>query len=161
MCKISVSSHHNALDQRSGDSKDNYELMTSQSITWRKDFPDCEMLDTMIASALKKLLTHVHFRWRVSVEEQRAQKDDRFLRGRQIAYMIYEYFRATGACEAVQGLSNLFNIRLQNDDVQDLDTRWDQALLAASEFAYGSGPGRFIQVKIKEFCSASDCLGYV
>ena len=34
----------------------------------------------------------MHFRERVSVEEQRAQKDDRFLRGRQIAYIIYEYF---------------------------------------------------------------------
>ena len=42
--------------------------------------------------------------------------------------MIYELFRATRAHEAVQGLSDLFNIRLQNDDVQDSDTRWDQAL---------------------------------
>ena len=46
--------------------------------------------------------------------------------------MIYEYFRATGASEAVQGLSNLFSFSLQNDDVQDLDVRWDQALLSAS-----------------------------
>ena len=38
------------------------------------------MLDVMTASALKKLLTHVHIRKRVSVEEQRAQKYDRFLR---------------------------------------------------------------------------------
>ena len=29
---------------------------------------------------------------RISLEEQRAQKEDRFLRGRQIAYLIYEYF---------------------------------------------------------------------
>ena len=71
------------------------------------DFPDFDMLDAMIAFALK-LLTHVHFRKRVSVEEQRAQKHDLFSRGRQIAYMIYEYFRATGACEEVQGLSTLF-----------------------------------------------------
>ena len=47
--------------------------------------------------------------------------------------MIYEHFRATGAYDAVQGLSDLFNIRLQNDDVQDFDVRWDQALLSASE----------------------------
>ena len=33
----------------------------------------------------------------------------------------------------VQGPSGLFSIRLQNDDVQDFDTRWDQAPLAASE----------------------------
>ena len=43
-----------------------------------------------------------------------AQNHDRFLRGRQIAYMICEHFRATGAHEAVQGLSDVFNKRLQN-----------------------------------------------
>ena len=98
------------------------ELLTSRSIVGRTDFPDYERLGAMIASALKKLLDkHVHFRRRVSVEEQRAQKYDRFLRGRQIAYMIYEHYRATGAYEAVQGLSDLFNLRSQNDDVQDFD----------------------------------------
>ena len=91
------------------------------------------MLDAKIASALKKITTSVHFRRKVSVEEQGAQKYDRFLRGRQIAYMIYEHFRATGAYEAVQGPSDLFTIRLQDDDVQDVDTRWDHSLLTASE----------------------------
>ena len=91
------------------------ELMTSRSIMERTYFPDYDMLDAKIASALKKLLDmHVHFRRRASVEEQRAQKYDRFLRRRQIAYMIYEHFRATGAYEEVQGLSALFNIRLQS-----------------------------------------------
>ena len=93
------------------------------------------MLDAMIVSALKRLLDkHIHFRKRASVEEQRAQNFDRFLRGRQIAHMIYEHFRATGAYEAVQGLSNLFSFSLQNDNnVQDFDVRWDQALLSACD----------------------------
>ena len=101
------------------------DLMTSRSIVGRTDCPDYEMLDAKIASAMKNLLTSVHFRRRGSVEEQRAQNEGQFLRGRQIAYMIYEHFPATGAYEAVQGQSDLFNIRLQNDDVQDVDTRWD------------------------------------
>ena len=72
------------------------DLMTARSIAWSEPiFSDYDVLDAIIASALKKLLTHVHFRKRVSVEEQRAQKYDRFLRGRQIACMIYEHFRAT------------------------------------------------------------------
>ena len=88
----------------------------------------------MIASALKRLLDkHIHSRKRVSVEVQRAQNFDRFLRGGQIAHMIYEHFRATGAFEAVQGLSNLFTLSLQNDDVQDFDVRWDHALLSACD----------------------------
>ena len=86
--------------------------MTSQPTLGRKDFTDFDMLDAMIASALKKIISSVHFRRGVSVEEQRAQKYDRFLRGRQIAYMIYEHFRATEAHEAVQGLSDLFNFSL-------------------------------------------------
>ena len=87
--------------------------MTSKPITGRKDFSDYDMFDAIIASVLKRLLDkHVRFRKRVSVEEQRVEKYDRFLRGRHNAYMIHEHFRATGACEAVQGLSDLFKIRL-------------------------------------------------
>ena len=100
------------------------EPTTSRSIVGRTDFPDFDMLDAMIASALKKLLnTQIHFRNRVSVEEHRAQKSDRFLRGRQIAHMIYEYFSATRAYDAVQGLSDLFTLSLQSDDVQDFVVR--------------------------------------
>ena len=79
--------------------------MTSRSIVGRSDFPDYDMLDAMMASALKRLVDkHVHSRKRVSFEEQRAQKYDRFLREGDIAYIIYEPFRATGAHVAVQGL---------------------------------------------------------
>ena len=54
------------------------ELLTSRSIVGRTDFPD--LIDAMIASALKKLLdTQTQFRKRVRVEEQRAQNSDRFL----------------------------------------------------------------------------------
>ena len=92
------------------------------------------MLDAMIASALKKLLnTHSTFRKRVSVEDQRAQHSYLFLRERQIAFMIFEYFRATGACETVQGLADFVSMTVQNDDVQDFDVRWDHALLSVSE----------------------------
>ena len=43
------------------------------------------MHDARIASALKRIISNTSFRSRVSVEEQRAQKYNRFLRGRQIA----------------------------------------------------------------------------
>ena len=72
---------------------------------------------------------HTHFRKKINVEEQRAQKDNRFLRGRQIAHLIYEYFRPTGSYDEFQGLSGLFCIKLENDDVRDFDLRWEQALM--------------------------------
>ena len=83
------------------------ELMTARWITGKLFFFfDYDMLDAMIASALKKLFnTQSKFRKRVFVEELRNMTDS--LRGRQIAYMVYEYFRATGACETVQGLADL------------------------------------------------------
>ena len=52
--------------------------------------PNFEVLDARIASALNKIIHNSHFTRRISLEEQKAQKQDRFLRGRQIAYLIYE-----------------------------------------------------------------------
>ena len=46
------------------------------------------MLDAKIAPALKKIITNPYFKKRVNLEEQEAQMEDRFLRGRQIAFMI-------------------------------------------------------------------------
>ena len=82
------------------------ELMTSRSITGRRVFSDYDMLDAMIASALRRRLNkHIHFRKRVCVGEQRAQKTRLIVRWEtKIVEMIYQHFRATGACEAVPGL---------------------------------------------------------
>ena len=108
-------------------------LITPKSITG-KDFTDHEELDLMMASALKRCYDkQTHFRKRISVEEQRAQKNNRFLRGRQIAYLIYESFRPTGSYDEIHGLSGLFSIKLGNDDIQDFDLRWEQALLLTSD----------------------------
>ena len=110
----------------------NDDLMTAQS-TEGKDFPDLEMLGAKIAFALRKTISNSNFRRSVGVEEQRAQKHYRFLQGRQFAYMIYDHFQAAGACDAAQGLSDLLNVYLDEDDIEDSDTRWDQALLTTSE----------------------------
>ena len=74
-----------------------------------------------------------YFKKKVSLEEQKAQMEDQFLSERQMAFMIYEYFRVTGAHEAVLDYSDLFRITSQGDGIQDFDTRWDQVLLSTSE----------------------------
>ena len=76
------------------------------------------MLDAKIVSAVKKTIQNSQFKKKVSLEEQKAQKEDRFLRGRQIACMIYDYFRVTGAHDTVLDYADLFSITLRNDDVQ-------------------------------------------
>ena len=47
-----------------------------------------EVLDARIASALNKIIHNSHFKRRISLEEQKAQKQDRFcFRGRQIGFL--------------------------------------------------------------------------
>ena len=75
------------------------ELISSWSIEGR-DFPDFEMLDVKIASALKRSMSNQYVRKRLDVEEQKAHAQDRILRERQIAHLIYEHFGATGAHDA-------------------------------------------------------------
>ena len=88
----------------------------------------------MMAPALRRCYDkQTDFRKKISVEEQRAQKDNRFLRRRQIAYLIYEYDRPTGSYDEIKGLSGLFSIKLENDHIQEFDLRWEQALLLTND----------------------------
>ena len=81
--------------------------------------PDFEVLDARIASAPNKIIHNSHFKGRISLEEQQAQKQDRLFRGRQIAYLIYDYFRVIGVQDSVENYADLFTITLRNDDIQD------------------------------------------
>ena len=72
--------------------------------------PDFELIDARIASALNKIIQITQFKRKVSLEEMKAHKEDRFLRGRQIAYLIYEYFRVTGANVSVENYADFFTV---------------------------------------------------
>ena len=95
--------------------------------------PRFEVLGATIASALSRIIHNSHFKRRVSLEEQKAQKQDRFLRGREIAYLIYEYFWVTGANGSVENYTDLFTIALRNDDIQEFDSKWDGILLSMTK----------------------------
>ena len=101
------------------------DLKSPRSIEGYTQFPNFEILDARIASALDKILQNSYFKKKVRLEEQKAQKEDRLLRGKQIAYLIYDYFRVTGAHDTVLDNADLFSITLRNDNVQDFDMTWD------------------------------------
>ena len=65
----------------------------------------------------------------VSLEERKAQKEDRFPSRKQIACLIYEYFRVTGANDSVENSADVFASALRNDDIQEFDSKWDGFLL--------------------------------
>ena len=77
------------------------DLGSSRSIRGTQG-PDFEVLDAKIASALNRIVQNTRFKEKVSLEEIKAQKEDRFLRGRQIAHLIYEHFWVTGANDSVE-----------------------------------------------------------
>ena len=95
------------------DSVDDLKSSSSRGI----QMPKFEVLDARIASALNKIIHNSHFKRRVSLEEQKVQKQDRFLRGRFIAYLIYEYCRVTGANDSIENYADLFTVGLRNDDI--------------------------------------------
>ena len=112
---------------------DSVDELRSSSSTRGISMPNFEVLDVRIASALNKIIHNFHFERRISLEEQKAQKQDRFLRGRQIAYLIYEYFWVTGANDSVEKYADLLTIGLGNDDIQEFDSKWDGILLSMTK----------------------------
>ena len=110
------------VDQRSGDGWF-FGRVKIPAISLWKGFSNFEMLDAKIASALNKIIQNSQFKKKVSLEEQKAQKEDRFLWGRQIAFMIHDNFRMTGAHDTVLDYAEysllLFMMKTFRNSIQD------------------------------------------
>ena len=96
--------------------------------------PNFEVLDARIVSALNKIIHNSH----------------RFLRGRQIAYLIYEYFRVTGANDSVENYADLFTFVLRNDDIQEFDSKWDGILLSMTKIPHDDILEGLYKLRIRE-----------
>ena len=95
------------------------DLKSSRSTEGITPFPDFEFLDARIASALNKIVQNSYFKKKVSLEEQKAQETDRFLRRRQIAYLIYDCFRVIGVNDSVLNFADLLSVMLRNDNIKE------------------------------------------
>ena len=73
---------------------------------------------------------------RISLDEQKAQKQDLCLRDRQITYLVYDYFQVTDIHDSVENYTNLFTIVLRNDDIQEFDSKWDGILLSMTKIPH-------------------------
>ena len=91
---------------------DSEDDLKSSSSTRGISMPNFQVHDARIASALNKIIHNSHFKRRISLEKQKAQKQDRFHRGGQIAYLICEYFRVTGTHDSVENYADVFTISL-------------------------------------------------
>ena len=102
------------------------------------------------ASGLNKIIQNSQFKRRISLEEQKAQKEDRFLRGRQIACLICEQFRVTGTDSSVENYADLFTIVLRNDDFQEFDSKWDGILLSMTKIPHDDILEGLYKLRIRE-----------
>ena len=131
---------------------DSVDDFKSSSSTRGISMPNFEVLGARIASALNKIIHNSHSKRRISLEEQKAQKQDRFLRGRQIAYLIYDYFRVTGAHDSVENYADLFAFSLRKDErnfiVYDEHPTWWHL-------------GRIVQIKNTRVWETQDRIGIV
>ena len=133
------------------------DFTSSHSVQGYSHFPNFEMLDARVASTLNKIIQNSYCKKKVSLEEQEAQKEDRFLRGRQIAYMICECFRVTGAHDTVLDFADFYSqqwcsgIRYEmgwNTTVDDQDPTW-------------WSPGKFVLIENMWVWSTQNCIGIV
>ena len=129
---------------------DSVDELRSSSSTRGIPMPNFEVLDARIASALNKIIHNSQFKRRISLEEQKAQEEDRFLRGRQIAYLIYDHFRVTGSHDSVENYTDLFTIVLRNDGIQEFDSKWDGMLLSMTKIPHDVTLEGLYKLRIRE-----------
>ena len=53
-------------------------------------------------------------------------KEERFLSVRQVAWMIFEYFKVRDTDESVLDFSEILKVEWKNDNVQSFNTGWDE-----------------------------------
>ena len=103
------------------DSVDN--LKTSQSIGGHR-FPNFEMVDAKIASALKKIISNPYCKTRVNLEKQKGQMQDRLLRVRQIAKVL-RTLTSDWSTTKLFLIVQISPVSLYKaDDIQVFDIRW-------------------------------------
>ena len=129
---------------------DSVDELRSSSSTRGISMPNFEVLDARIASALNKIIHNSQFKRRISLEEQKAQKQDSFLRCRRIAYLIYDHFRVTQIHDSVEDYTDLFTIIPRNDDIQEFDSKWDGILLSMTKIPHDEILEGLYKLRIRE-----------
>ena len=135
-------------------------LKSSRSVCG-KNFPNFEMLDAKIASALNKIIQNSQFKKKVSLEEQKSPKTGPVSARRQIAFMIYDDFRVTGAHDTALDYADLFSVTPHDDNIQEFDTRWDEVLLSMSKIPSDGVLESLYKLKIREPGATQNCIGIV
>ena len=97
------------------------DLRTSEGVYSQTSPSHFVTLDSKIANAFKK---------KVSIEEQKAQNENRLLRGKEITFRILRSLQVTGTDGSIGDFSDLMGVTRRGDNVQGVDTMWDEVLVS-------------------------------
>ena len=123
--------------------------------------PMFEMLDARIASALNKIIHNSHFKRIISLEEQKAQKEDRFpLRKRELPTRSTN---TSGSLEPMM-LSRImptYSLLVFEMTRQEFDSKWDGIFVINGENPTWWYLGRIVQIKNTGVWETQDRIGIV
>ena len=60
-------------------------------------------------------------------------------------------FQVTGANDSVDNYADLFTVALRNDDIQEIDSKWDGILLSMTKIPSGDILKGLYKLRIREF----------
>ena len=73
--------------------------------------------DARIASGLYTIISGSgEFAHHIKLLESRAEKEGKMLKGRQLAWLIYQHFRVKEGDEAILEIKNLMAVQIDGDD---------------------------------------------
>ena len=96
-------------------------------------FPNFEMLDARIASALNKIIQNSHFKKNGQSGGTKSTKSGPFPSWKTDRLPDLRILRVIGANDSVENCADLFTIVLRNDDIQEFDSKWDGILLSMTK----------------------------
>ena len=112
---------------------DSVDELRSSSSTRGISMPNFEVLDARLLQPWTKSSIIPTTKEESVWKNKRPRKRTVSLRGRQIAYLIYDHFWVTGSHDSVENYTNLFTSGLRNDDIQEFDSKWDGILLSMTK----------------------------
>ena len=108
------------------------------------------MLDARIASALNKIIQNSYFKNKVSPRSRQPK----------IAFMIYDFFRVTGAHDTVLDYADLLSVTLRGDNFLEFDKRWDEVLFSMPKIPSDDVLESLYKLRIRESAQLKTVLNW-
>jgi len=106
---------------------------------------DFAELDALLSVEWDKIITG-EFKKKIQIKEIEYAKVGKMVKGRQITWMVYQYFKTTDIDGAMLEWDELIHIEMQGDNVQGFLNAWDSTCLNVNELP----DGHFLEAMFKK-----------